>query len=83
MMDTTTKRENSSPTADYQDTRTRKRIQKSSPNDFEDLFLLNIQEKLNHLPNWKRIFKKRNKKKDKNKQIQAQGGKGKVKSQAN
>ncbi|GKD98878.1 retrovirus-related pol polyprotein from transposon TNT 1-94 [Tanacetum coccineum] len=27
---------------------------------------------------WKRIFKKRNKKKDKNKQIQAQGGKGKV-----
>ncbi|GJR38074.1 retrovirus-related pol polyprotein from transposon TNT 1-94 [Tanacetum coccineum] len=32
---------------------------------------------------WKRIFKKRNKKKDKNKQIQAQGGKDKVKSQAN
>ncbi|GJS79474.1 reverse transcriptase domain-containing protein [Tanacetum coccineum] len=30
----------------------------------------------------KRIFKKRNKKKAKNKQIQAQGGKGKVKSQA-
>ncbi|GKE41404.1 hypothetical protein Tco_1468688 [Tanacetum coccineum] len=32
---------------------------------------------------WKQIFKKRNKEKAENKQIQAQGGKGKVKSQAN
>ncbi|GJT73594.1 retrovirus-related pol polyprotein from transposon TNT 1-94 [Tanacetum coccineum] len=32
-------------------TRSRKRISKICiPNDFEDLFLLNIQEKLNHLP---------------------------------
>ncbi|GKG16611.1 hypothetical protein Tco_0361568 [Tanacetum coccineum] len=39
--------------------------------------------KILQLKSWKRIFKKRSKKKAKNKQIQAQGGKGKVKSQDN
>ncbi|GJX14610.1 hypothetical protein Tco_0206368 [Tanacetum coccineum] len=41
-----------------------------------------MEEINNFQQKWKRIFKKRNKKKAKNKQIQAQGGKGKVKSQA-
>ncbi|GJT25940.1 hypothetical protein Tco_0895877 [Tanacetum coccineum] len=37
--------------ADYQEYKIRKGISKSASNDFEDLFLLNIQEKLNPLPN--------------------------------
>ncbi|GJY02998.1 hypothetical protein Tco_0361150, partial [Tanacetum coccineum] len=44
---------------------------------------IDFEESFAPVARWKRIFKKRNKKKDKNKQIQAQGGKGKVKSQAN
>ncbi|GJY71129.1 hypothetical protein Tco_0474832 [Tanacetum coccineum] len=48
---TTTKRDNFYARADYQEYKiSEKDFRNLHPNDFEDLFLLIIQEKLNHLP---------------------------------
>ncbi|GKB40078.1 hypothetical protein Tco_0885020, partial [Tanacetum coccineum] len=52
--------------ADYQEYKiSEKDFKNLHPNDFEDLFLLNIQEKLNNLPNslvfhtlWKQVYPK-------------------------